>query len=96
MLAFWAWAKPGNYNLLAQIPPVVSEGRSIQPAPSSLVPLLRFLREFLMVLSIVLLLLPGDRQDQGLPVPCLVEPRHSNFRLSFRLCWETQREKRKR
>lgn len=48
------------------------------------------------VLSIVLLLLPGARQDQGLPVPCLVEHRHSNFRLSFRLCWETQREKRKR
>lgn len=42
VLAFWAGARPGNYNLLAQIPPAVSKVRSIQPAPSGLVLLLRF------------------------------------------------------
>lgn len=45
VLAFWAGARPGNYNLLAQIPPAVSKVRSIQPAPSSLVLPLRFCAE---------------------------------------------------
>lgn len=40
-LACWAGAKAGNYNLLAQIPPAVSEVRSSWLAPSALVPLLR-------------------------------------------------------
>lgn len=37
-LACWAGAKAGNYNLLAQIPPAVSEVRSSWLAPSALVP----------------------------------------------------------
>lgn len=40
VLACWAGARPGNYNLLAQTPPAVSEVRSSQLAPSALVLLL--------------------------------------------------------
>lgn len=62
-LACWAGAKAGNYNLLAQIPPAVSEVRSSWLAPSALVPLLRS-RDCIWVLN------EATRPRQGLGVLC--------------------------